>query len=98
METYNFIYNLPVLPLRGIVVFPKTMLHFDVGRQQSQKAINIAMKNDQLIFLVAQKNPAVHIFYAKNHLGMTDKVEADFNPESLQKAKELLEGVESVID
>ncbi len=59
METYNFIYNLPVLPLRGIVVFPKTMLHFDVGRSQSQKAIDIAMKNDQMIFLVAQKNPAV---------------------------------------
>lgn len=49
-------------------------------------------------FKMAQKNPAVHIFYAKNHLGMTDKVEADFNPESLKKAKELLEGVESVID
>lgn len=49
-------------------------------------------------FQMAQKNPAVHIFYAKNHLGMTDKVEADFNPESLKKAKELLEGVDSVID
>ncbi len=59
MEIYNNIYNLPVLPLRGLVVFPKTMLHFDVGRKQSQTAINIAMKRDQLIFLVAQKNPAV---------------------------------------
>lgn len=49
-------------------------------------------------FQMAQKNPAVHIFYAKNHLGMTDKVEADFNPESLKRAKELLEGVDSVID
>ena len=52
METYGNIYNLPVLPLRGLVVFPKTMLHFDVGRKQSQTAINIAMKRDQLIFLV----------------------------------------------
>ncbi|MBQ5347835.1 MAG: endopeptidase La [Ruminococcus sp.] len=59
METYGNIYNLPVLPLRGLVVFPKTMLHFDVGRKQSQTAINIAMKRDQLIFLVTQKNPAV---------------------------------------
>lgn len=59
METYNNIYELPVLPLRGLVVFPKTMLHFDVGRQQSQTAINIAMKKEQMIFLVAQKNPAV---------------------------------------
>ncbi len=50
--------NLPVLPLRGLVVFPKTLLHFDVGRDKSRNAINIAMKEDQLIFLVAQKNPS----------------------------------------
>lgn len=49
-------------------------------------------------FRLAQKNPAVHIFYAKNHLGMSDKVETEFNPESLKRAKELLEGVDSVID
>jgi hypothetical protein len=49
-------------------------------------------------FKLAQSNPSVHIFYAKNHLGMTDKIEADFNPESLKRAKELLEGVDSVID
>ncbi len=58
MKTDN-IYNLPVLPLRGLVVFPKTMLHFDVGRKLSQNAINVAMKNDQLVFLVAQKNPSI---------------------------------------
>ena len=49
-------------------------------------------------FKLAKTNPSVHIFYAKNHLGMTDKIEADFNPESLKRAKELLEGVNSVID
>ena len=49
-------------------------------------------------FQMAKKNPAVHIFYAKNHLGMTDKQEVEFNPESLVKAKELLGGVNSVID
>lgn len=59
MKIDSNIYNLPVLPLRGLVVFPKTMLHFDVGRQQSKNAINVAMKNDQLIFLVSQKNPSV---------------------------------------
>lgn len=60
MEKSGFTsFNLPVLPLRGLVVFPKTLLHFDVGRKKSQKAISLAMKNDQTIFLVAQKNPAV---------------------------------------
>ena len=42
---------LPVLPLRGLVVFPKALIHFDVGRKKSISAINAAMKNDQLIFL-----------------------------------------------
>ena len=41
---------LPVLPLRGLVVFPKALIHFDVGRKKSISAINAAMKNDQLIF------------------------------------------------
>ena len=59
METYNNIYNLPVLPLRGLVVFPKTMLHFDVAREQSKRAVKTAMNNNQLIFLVAQKDPAL---------------------------------------
>lgn len=60
METLGSnIFNLPVLPLRGLVVFPKTLLHFDVGRKKSQNAISLAMKNDQKIFLTAQKNPSV---------------------------------------
>lgn len=50
------ILTVPVLPLRGLVVFPKSLIHFDVGRQKSIAAINKAMKNDQLIFLVTQKD------------------------------------------
>ena len=46
---------LPVLPLRGLVVFPKALIHFDVGRKKSISAINAAMKNDQLIFLVTER-------------------------------------------
>lgn len=44
----------PVLPLRGLVVFPKALIHFDVGRQKSITAINRAMKADQMIFLSTQ--------------------------------------------
>lgn len=47
---------LPVLPLRGLVVFPKMLIHFDVGRSISIKAIEKAIKDDQLIVLIAQKN------------------------------------------
>ncbi|MDK2801155.1 MAG: ATP-dependent Lon protease [Clostridiales bacterium] len=47
---------LPLLPLRGLTVFPYMILHFDVGRTKSIKALEEAMVNNQLIFLVAQKD------------------------------------------
>ncbi len=48
--------TLPLLPLRGLTVFPFMTLYFDVGRDKSIKALEEAMINDQLIFLVAQKD------------------------------------------
>ncbi len=53
-------FNIPVLPLRGLVVFPKMMLHFDVGRKKSIDAINKAMNENQLIFLTAQKDASIN--------------------------------------
>lgn len=50
--------TVPVLPLRGLVVFPKTLIHFDVGRKKSITAINRAMNKDQTIFLATQKDAA----------------------------------------
>ena len=47
---------LPVLALRGLVLFPGMMLHFDVGRPKSVTALNQAMAADQTIFLVAQRD------------------------------------------
>ncbi|MDO4748328.1 MAG: endopeptidase La [Eubacteriales bacterium] len=52
-------FNIPVLPLRGLVVFPKMMLHFDVGRKKSALAIAKAMDVDQQIFLTSQKDASV---------------------------------------
>ena len=50
---------MPLLPLRGLVVFPHMILHFDVGRTKSVKALEEAMMKDQLIFLAAQSDPEV---------------------------------------
>ena len=46
---------LPVLPLRGLTAFPEMLIHFDVGRIMSIKALEAAMKDGQNIFLTAQK-------------------------------------------
>ena len=51
--------RMPVLPLRGMMVFPHMVLHFDVGRPKSIAALEKAMLEDQRIFLVAQKDADV---------------------------------------
>ena len=43
--------TLPMLPLRGKYIFPNTVIHFDVSRSRSVKAIEEAMEHDQMIFL-----------------------------------------------
>ena len=48
--------SLPMLPLRGLMVFPYMVLHFDVGRKKSVAALEQAMLGDQRIFLVAQRD------------------------------------------
>lgn len=75
---FNIKENLtvPVLPLRGLVVFPKSLIHFDVGRRKSISAINKAMKKDQLIFLATQRDavenePAISDLYS---IGVIAKV------------------------
>ena len=48
--------HLPMIPLRGLMVFPHMVLHFDVGRARSVAALEQAMMEDQQVFLVAQKD------------------------------------------
>lgn len=51
--------EMPAIPLRGLVVFPKMTLHFDVGRKKSISALKYAMDKNQTIFLVAQRDASV---------------------------------------
>jgi ATP-dependent Lon protease len=50
---------LPLIPLRGITIFPYMVMHFDVGREKSIFALEDAMLTNQEIFLVAQKDAKV---------------------------------------
>lgn len=49
--------RLPAVALRGIVVLPDMIIHFDINRAKSIAAVKRAMEGDQQIFLVAQRNP-----------------------------------------
>ena len=61
--------TIPVLTLRGLTVFPQLLLHFDVGRDASIRALEEAMEENQEIFLVTQRdltveNPGKRDLYA----------------------------------
>ena len=68
--------TIPLIPLRGLSIFPYMVLHFDVGRDKSINALEQAMVNDSLIFLTSQKEanvdmPGPEDFY---HIGTVCKI------------------------
>lgn len=54
----NYI-EMPVVALRGLVMFPKISFHFDVGRKKSVEALKHAMDGNQKIFLVSQRDSSI---------------------------------------
>lgn len=79
-EEFNFedeqVMDLPMIPLRGLSVFPNMVLHFDIGREKSINALEKAMIMNQYIFLAAQKDentdlPTPEDFY---HIGTIGKI------------------------
>ncbi len=68
--------TIPLIPLRGMSVFPHMVIHFDVGREKSVKALEKAMIDDSLILLCTQKDakvedPSLEEFY---HIGTIAKI------------------------
>ncbi|SHH84808.1 endopeptidase La [Clostridium grantii] len=55
----NRIEKMPLIPLRGLIIFPQMVLHFDVGREKSLLALDEAMLKEQKIFLTSQKDAKV---------------------------------------
>ncbi len=71
---------LPAIPLRGLVVFPHMVLHFDAGREKTLSAIMRGMETDQLVVLVTQRDAR------KNELDMDDMYEVG----TLSRIKQML--------
>ena len=55
MNELNMTVKMPVLALRGLTVFPEQTIHFDIGRMKSALALEHAMKHDQKLLLVPQR-------------------------------------------
>lgn len=77
MSQFTYVNKtLPLIPLRGISIFPHMVVHFDVGREKSINALEKAMMDDATIFLCSQKDakindPTVDDFY---HIGTIAKI------------------------
>ena len=56
MSEFAYAGEMPVLALRGLAIYPEQTVHFDVGRTKSAMALDAAMKKDQILFLVPQKD------------------------------------------
>ncbi|AIE60935.1 endopeptidase La [Bacillus methanolicus] len=70
----------PLLPLRGVLVYPTMVLHLDVGREKSVQALEKAMVDDHLIFLTTQKD-----------ISIDDPTEEDvYHMGTLTKVKQML--------
>ena len=66
LPTDNTAVRLPLLALRGVVVFPKTVASFDVARKKSVNALRVAMDTDQTLFVATQKDVYVEEPEAKD--------------------------------
>lgn len=69
-------HELPLIPLRGLSIFPYMILNFDIGREKSLKALEEAMLDEEMIFLTSQKDAEVEDpdedeFY---HVGTISKI------------------------
>ena len=70
-------YTLPLIPVRGLVIFPEMVLHFDVARKASVAALSAAMESEErLVFLTAQKDISVEMPGENDiyHIGCIAKV------------------------
>jgi ATP-dependent Lon protease len=70
--------DLPMIPLRGLSVFPNMVLHFDIGREKSINALEKAMVSNQYIFLASQIDentdlPTPDDFYHVGNIGVLCK-------------------------
>lgn len=92
----NRIYkSIPMVALRGIVVFPGVRFHFDIARSNSVAAIESAVKSDQKVFLVTQKDPLVEHPEVKDlyNLGVVAEIKQILKTPDENKMRVVVEGL-----
>ena len=88
--------TLPLMALRGITVFPEMILNFDVERSASIAALNRAMRDDQMIFLVGQRDIAVDVPTAEElyDVGTVCRIKQMMKQPGTKLIRVMVEGIE----
>ena len=91
--------TLPLMALRGITVFPEMILNFDVERSASIAALNRAMRDDQMIFLVGQRDIAVDVPTAEDlyEIGTICRIKQMMKQPGTKLVRVMVEGVERAV-
>ena len=84
--------ELPMIPLRGLSVFPNMVLHFDIGREKSINALEKAMVNNQ--YLDGQP----HMDCSNETAALVDKAVKRLVTESYEEAKQILTDNRALLD
>lgn len=87
--------KMPAVALRGLTIFPDMIIHFDLSRDKSKIAIEQAMIDDQMVFLVTQRDPEAKesSFETVYHVGCTAKIKQVMKMPG-QIVRVLVEGIE----
>lgn len=95
MQEYKDTITMPLLPLRGLSIFPGMLLTFDVERESSIAALNSAISRDQMIFLAAQKDLSVDVPEEKDiyRIGTVCRVRQQLRQPRGKMCRVMVEGV-----
>ena len=94
LENENLL-NMPMIALRGISLFPGCVTTFEIERSPSIEAVNRADKRERLVFLAAQKNPAVDFPEEKDiwRIGVVGRIKQQLMPHGGGLCRIMVEGL-----
>lgn len=86
---------MPMLALRGVNIFPKQLMTFDIERRPSINALNNAVRKDRIIFLAAQRDPMVDIPEEKDlyTVGVVCRIKQQITQPGSRMCKVMVEGL-----
>lgn len=89
--------TVPVIPLKGMVVFPTNIMHIDIGREQSVGSLKYSLENDEMIFLTMQKDLSDEnlALESMHPIGTLCRIKQVIDlPGNVKKKRVLIEGVQ----